>query len=376
MPATGHLQTAANPEAGGPSPYAQPLRWSSADILANSDSVPLGPVEDIATAGVRTGKLQLAVSLPDSPGKPTPVLAPSVRDEASGHRGDQKVLLPPAGLREAAFSGPRAVIAPESQVPAAAIVDQLSQPQTPLKGTPAPFIQEPENKWLIDNQPGNRDDALKSVLAKDHGNRADAAVRVIQELATLQTPAETHGVKPSLSLALPPAQSIIATVPLSGINPTPSLSATASVVTVVTVDTPVFDPAWAAALQNQVLWLTGRNIQTAEIRLNPAELGPLQVQISVDDNSVDITFRATQAVTREALEIALPRLKDMLAENGMSLAGASVSDQGIADQRDDGDRSTAADIGPGDEDTTQAVSDLLPDRRTTKEPTGLVDTYV
>ena len=100
------------------------------------------------------------------------------------------------------------------------------------------------------------------------------------------------------------------------------------------------------------------------------------MQISVDDNSVDIAFHATQVVTREALEMALPRLKDMLADNGMSLAGASVSDQGISNQRDESNRNRAADTGRTDEDTTQAVSDLQPDGRMTKKPTGLVDTYV
>ena len=60
----------------------------------------------------------------------------------------------------------------------------------------------------------------------------------------------------------------------------------------------------------------------------------------------------------------------------MSLADASVSEQGIAEHRDDSNRSGAADSGSSDEESTQAVSDLLPDRRTTKEPAGLVDTYV
>ena len=397
----GEIVRVARPDSEADGPYARSL---VAEVVRNMNTfgdpepVPQGPGKVAGTASMFTGQPEPAVSPAESklfdqirnPAEvserpqtlshnsvyPSPALPRAVRDGAPGHRGNPRVVLPPAGLRESALSGPRPASAPESHVPAGAIIDQLSQPQSPRKGTPAPFIQEAEFGRLTDNQPGNRDDAARSAIAKMHDYRADAANRVPQELETLKMLAETHGAKPPLSIAPPTVQPAIAIVPFSGASPAPSTSATAPAVTVVTVDTPVFDPAWADALQNRVLWLAGRNIQTAEIRLNPAELGSLQVQISVDDNSVDIAFRATQAATREALEIALPRLKDMLAENGMSLADASVSDQGIADQRDDSNRNMAADTDPSDENSTQAVSDLLPGRRTTKEPTGLVDTFV
>ena len=110
--------------------------------------------------------------------------------------------------------------------------------------------------------------------------------------------------------------------------------------------------------------------------MSSAELGPLKVQISVDDKSTHILFSASHAVTRDALEIALPRLKDMLAENGMSLTNASVSDQEIANQRNHSDQRNPADTALSDEESTQAVSDLLPNRVAIKDPLSLVDTYV
>jgi flagellar hook-length control protein FliK len=65
----------------------------------------------------------------------------------------------------------------------------------------------------------------------------------------------------------------------------------------------------------------------AEIRLTPAELGPLRVQLSVDDGVATVTFHSSQAATREAIEQALPRLRDLLADNGLSLGQANVSEQ-------------------------------------------------
>ena len=124
------------------------------------------------------------------------------------------------------------------------------------------------------------------------------------------------------------------------------------------------------------MWLVGKQIQAVEIRLNPAELGPLKVQISIDDNSANISFSATHAVTREVLENALPRLKDMLAENGVSLGDVKVSDQGIADRRNDSNRSRPTEVAPVDENSSHVVSDLLPNRVPQRDPSALVDTYV
>ena len=82
--------------------------------------------------------------------------------------------------------------------------------------------------------------------------------------------------------------------------------------------------------------MAGRGVQSAELRLSPAELGPLQVQLAVDERGVNLTINAAHAATREALEGAIPRLRDMLSEHGMNLADANVSDQDV-DARQDRD---------------------------------------
>ena len=93
--------------------------------------------------------------------------------------------------------------------------------------------------------------------------------------------------------------------------------------------TSVRDPAWGEQIADRVVLMAGKQLRSAEIRLTPAELGPLRVQVSVDEGAANVTFHAQHSVTRDALEQALPRLREMLAENGLSLGQADVSDRGV-----------------------------------------------
>ena len=83
--------------------------------------------------------------------------------------------------------------------------------------------------------------------------------------------------------------------------------------------------AWDNALGQRVVWMAGAHEQTASLTLNPPDLGPLQVVLSVTNNQADAMFVATQPEVRQALEAALPRLRDMLGEVGVTLREATVS---------------------------------------------------
>ncbi|MCH8135161.1 MAG: flagellar hook-length control protein FliK [Proteobacteria bacterium] len=344
----------------GTAPLAAAVRSNSPQV-GESEQLPQKALQDVVS--VSTALPKPASSPPDSQAsavlqnsaKPAPPLAPAAMARAYPRNRDA-ASVPPAP-REASFSVPRPTVT-------------LSQPPAPVDGTPAAAFRERGDNRLAGGFAGNRKVALQAVLASDSANRADRATRAIQALPSPKLLTETHAAQPLSSSLV--TQPIIATAAVSGINAAPL---TPAATTVLAVATPVLDPAWAEAIQDRVLMLAGRNIQTAEIRLNPAELGPLQVRISIDDNSVNVTFSAAHAVTREALEIALPRLKEALSESGMSLTQASVSDQGIANQRNDGNRSTAADPGSSDEETVQEGHDHQSITPRKRAPVGLVDTF-
>ncbi len=142
------------------------------------------------------------------------------------------------------------------------------------------------------------------------------------------------------------------------------------------INTPVRESAWGQQLGERVVMMAGNQLKQAEIRLTPAELGPLRVQVSVDDGAAHVTFHAQHAVTREALEQALPRLREMLAENGLSLGQADVSDRGVGEgnrEREPGGRFPGS---PADDGQDSGMEITGHPARRSGASNGLLDTFV
>ncbi|MFT7234811.1 MAG: flagellar hook-length control protein FliK [Methylophagaceae bacterium] len=93
--------------------------------------------------------------------------------------------------------------------------------------------------------------------------------------------------------------------------------------------------AWNRVLSSRVVWMATEGIQQAALKLNPANLGPVEVRLQVKNDQANVTFIAQNSATRDALEQALPRLRESFAENGLDLAGADVSDQASHDAKED-----------------------------------------
>ena len=92
-------------------------------------------------------------------------------------------------------------------------------------------------------------------------------------------------------------------------------------------------PEWGQGMGKQILWLVNQNINRAEIRMNPANLGPIEVRIDLDNDQVNVAFTSRHAEVREAVEQALPRLREMLEERGLNLADTDVSQHSFAEQQ-------------------------------------------
>lgn len=83
--------------------------------------------------------------------------------------------------------------------------------------------------------------------------------------------------------------------------------------------------AWGQALGDRIVWMASAAQQTATLTLNPPNLGPLQVVLNISNDQAAAHFFAAQPEVRQALESALPRLKDTLNEAGIHLERATVS---------------------------------------------------
>ena len=93
----------------------------------------------------------------------------------------------------------------------------------------------------------------------------------------------------------------------------------------VNLPTPLASPEFAQALGVQMSVLAADGVQRAELQLNPAEMGPVSVQIVIEGTSARVDFGADLAATRHAIEAGLPELAGALRDAGFTLTGGGVS---------------------------------------------------
>ena len=102
-----------------------------------------------------------------------------------------------------------------------------------------------------------------------------------------------------------------------------------------TLATPVQSPEWGAALGRQLITLAQQaqgGIQSADIRLDPPELGPLRITLQMQDGITHAMITSPHAQVRQALEQSLQQLQQQLADNGLTLGQADVGDQHASHQ--------------------------------------------
>ena len=134
------------------------------------------------------------------------------------------------------------------------------------------------------------------------------------------------------------------------------------------------NPAWQQAFGDKVLWLVNRQVQEAELKLNPAHLGSIDVKVSVQHDQASVVFSSQNGMVRDMVEAAIPRLRDMLNEAGLTLVNVDVSDKSFNGQRN-GER--LASTRPRGQSSDKSVESLqLSGRRIMQDLSpNLVDYY-
>lgn len=89
----------------------------------------------------------------------------------------------------------------------------------------------------------------------------------------------------------------------------------------------------AQALANRLSIMQAQNMKVAEMRLDPPNLGKVKIQIRMTGEQASVNITAANPQARELLEQALPRLKEMLGEEGIDLADAQVFDDSAQDEK-------------------------------------------
>jgi flagellar hook-length control protein FliK len=128
---------------------------------------------------------------------------------------------------------------------------------------------------------------------------------------------------------------------------------------------------WSDAVGQRVLWMVANKSQVAELRLNPPELGPVEVKVRTDEDGVRLSFAAGNAAVREALEAAAPRLREMFLAEGLRLENMDIGQQHAGAGREgEPDAAGVAGSDAGEDDAEQGVHAAAGQRL------GLVDCFV
>ncbi|WP_300451286.1 flagellar hook-length control protein FliK [Accumulibacter sp.] len=102
--------------------------------------------------------------------------------------------------------------------------------------------------------------------------------------------------------------------------------------TIVDLPTPLRDASWATDFGQKVLWFVGNEKQTAQLTLNPPQLGAIEVTVNVDKGNANAHFSSANAEVRGSIEAALPRLREMFASAGIDLGQVSVGSESFRQQ--------------------------------------------
>lgn len=100
------------------------------------------------------------------------------------------------------------------------------------------------------------------------------------------------------------------------------------------VEPHLHDPHWAQSFGNRIVWLARNEQQTAQININPPQLGPVQITLQLNGDQASAMFASPHAEVRQAIQDAMPQLRDMLASAGINLGQANVGSQSPQDRQE------------------------------------------
>ena len=121
---------------------------------------------------------------------------------------------------------------------------------------------------------------------------------------------------------------------VAGLNPTPRLAEASTMSAATQVPAMKATPDSAEFPQEvvaRVRMIQGQGQTEARLNLHPAELGRLQIAITSEGDATRVAFVVDNAQAKEALEQAMPRLREFLQQAGLQLTEGSVSQQGQQD---------------------------------------------
>jgi flagellar hook-length control protein FliK len=201
-----------------------------------------------------------------------------------------------------------------------------------------------------------------SVKATEMGSSLDVFRAVLKEVAPAVTDARSV---PAAMLSASGTQTT------SSFTNALSSAPTGAPLPGASINVPFGQAGWGQAFGNQVVWAVNQGMPAAELHLSPPDLGPMSVRISMDQDQASMVFSSSHAMVREAIEAAMPRLRDMLSSQGITLVDVNVSQHGAADTQREPGAFRNASTGAGNESDPGAATGGVSTRATL----GMLDIY-
>lgn len=184
--------------------------------------------------------------------------------------------------------------APENIEESIAIAERPTLPTSIAKGSPPGLQNLSSHAENSQPQPTNATTAEAANLAAGPNQRNEAGAEFAVTLAAQTKP-----------------------------NESPPLTPQAKTV----IDTPLHDQQWGQNLGNHVVWLAKSEQQSAQIHINPPQLGPVQITLNLSGDQASIAFASPHSEVRQAIQDAMPQLREMLSSAGINLGQTNVGSQ-------------------------------------------------
>ncbi|MGP1717901.1 MAG: flagellar hook-length control protein FliK [Methylophilus sp.] len=140
------------------------------------------------------------------------------------------------------------------------------------------------------------------------------------------------------------------------------------------VATPFGNERWQTAINQHVLNMAGSGDDVASLTLSPPDLGPIQVVLKVDNQSVNTSFITDNPLVRQALEDGLQDLRDRMQSQGLELGNTFVGNGQQAEQHFE--QQSAKGNGRAAASSAEAETAAAPQTAVkTRVARGLVDTF-
>jgi len=271
-----------------------------------------------------------------------------------------------------------------------AVVESVQQPSSrPVLGAPSPQPAQPaqtqaQARAQVQAQVQAQPQPLPGHSSPAVQLREPAAFEAMRYEALRRNPGTKE------QLGRPPTPDF---TPMTAISVTPTASAAvagtpppSTLAPVVQVpssaDISLFSEGWENKLAELVdrMGSTGQSAgdSLTVVRLSPEHLGDLEIGVTMKDGEVDVSFAASVAETRVALEQALPKLRELLGQSGLELSNAGVySSLPSGSERRQGSLTDAVPIPARADDHAQSEDQPPPDgAHPDRDDRGGVDLYV